>query len=169
MTEFTSFPASGARLRGRTLWDLFAEVRSIVPIKTIDQNVGPSNIAMQEVDEVLAFLEAEKLYAFHLHFQHSTGTTPDIKFGFSYPTGTTMDYAAFVFGSTGTWVATRNTETAVFSPSGGSTQSSAWLHGTIQVGSESGFLQLMSAQNTSDASTTNVEAGTMFRLSRIDP
>jgi hypothetical protein len=166
---FTSFPASGARLRGKTLWDLFAEVYTTAGIKTIDQNVGPSNTTMQDVDDVLVFLEADAIYEFDLHFQHSTGTTPDIKFGFSYPTGTTMDYAAWVFGSTGTWVATRNTETAVFSPNGGSTQSSAWLHGRINVGSESGFLQLMSAQNTSDNSTTNVEAGTMFRISRIAP
>jgi hypothetical protein len=165
---FTSFPASGARFRGRTLWDLFAEVQSIAGIKTIDQNVGPSNNTLQDVDEALVSVEAEKLYEFDLIFQYNSGATPDIKFAFTYPTGLTMDYAAWVFGSTGTWVATRNTQTAVFSPGGG-TNFTALLHGIIQAGSESGVLQLQAAQNTSDPGNSLVEAGTMWRLARIDP
>jgi hypothetical protein len=162
----TSLPAAGAKLRGSVYSANMTERTAISAVKTSDQNVGPSNVTLQDVDDVSVAVAANATYEFVLAIQYSSNTTADIKFGFTFPTGLTMDYA--IIGGHSTAEASspnRGIQTTVLTQGGGAF--AVLLIGTVTVGANAGTLQLQSAQNTSTAVTTNVEAGTYLRLTRI--
>lgn len=161
----TATPAAGAKLRGSILSSLLSERLPIYAQKSADQNVGPSNTTLQDVTEVGIAVVANAIYKFEMSFQYSTNTTADIKLGFTFPTGLTMDIAGEYYSVAEAYQTARGTQATVFTM-GGSGAAALFL-GTVTVAANAGTLQLQAAQNTSTAVTTNVEAGTLMVLTRI--
>lgn len=111
---------------------------------------------------------ANAIYEVRCRFRHSNaaGTTEDVKYGFSFPTGSTMRMDA-IGGTAGGVSGTTSTDMTLQSdavtsgstafPFGASTSAtSAYLDGILAVGSTAGNLQVMAAQNTSGANATSV-------------
>lgn len=161
----TPIPAAGAKLRGATLAALMLERQTLSGLKTIDQNVGPSNTTLQDVTDVSISVVANAVYRFTLDLQYASNGTADIKFGFTLPSGAAGDYEFWCFNISAVWAVGRSTMAGTISFDGAS--NAAHLSGTITVGANAGTVQLQAAQNTSTAVTTNVEAGTILTAWRI--
>lgn len=161
----TTIPAAGAKLRGATLSSLITELRVVYGIKSSDQNVGPSNTTLQDVTDLGLSVVANATYEFAAYIQYSTNTTADLKVGFTFPTGLTMDYGLLAFNTTEVWVTSRGIQTTVLQVGGTGTM--LYLNGSVVVGANAGTLQLQAAQATSTAITTNIEQGSTMLLKRL--
>lgn len=162
----TTLPAAGEFILASTFEAAVTELRLLSAYTGADQNVGPSNTTLADVTGLGIVVPASAIYEFRMSLQYSTNTTADIKLAFTFPTGLTMDVAAAGFSAGGeTWITTRGIQTTTWT--WGGTGNSAFWHGTVTVGVNAGTLQVQAAQNTSNASTTNVEAGTLMTLRRI--
>lgn len=129
-------------------------------------NVG----ALQNDDVLFVSVEANAVYEFKLRAIINSGTTPDFKMGWTFPTGLTMSYDLFEGESLG---AVANviqgpyvqTDVPPISTTG---SDQPWIaEGLVIVGSTAGTLQWQWCQNTANASDTIVKAGSYLRLNRM--
>jgi len=157
--------SAGQTLTADALNTAFAAVTTLFAVSSADQNVGPSNTTLQNVTDLAVSVAAGAVYEFRLDLQYSTNTTADIKIGFTFPVGLTMDYALLAFNTSETWVTSRGSQTTVLSLGG--TGTVVVLAGTVTVGSTAGTLQLQAAQATSTAVATTVEQGSLLVLKRL--
>ena len=163
---FTTLPAAGAPLRGSVLSSLLTEVRALEAYKTADETVNGS-AALQNDNELFVVVAANARYDFELRIVHNSGTTPDFKFGWTFPTGTTMFYNQLnvpLAGSAFALFAQIQTDT----PQGEGAAADRGIHawGKVLVGTTAGTLQFQWAQSTSNGSDTIVRAGSYLTLRR---
>jgi hypothetical protein len=144
-----------------------------VPLTTKAQKPSNESVARNTTlhgDKDLALnLAANKAYIFDaVVFASSTSATPDIKISFSLPSGATMDYGYIAASS-----AFRNAEflqnSAVSSsiPIAANDTDVIQIHGVINMGANSGNVQLQWAQSTSNAAPTTVIKGSYLRADSI--
>ena len=128
-----------------------------VVTKTSDETVNNSDALQADDELVLAVLANETLYFEYRLVWHGDGV-PDLKTGFTYPSGTTIRWEALTPG------AAPLTETDVKTRSGAGVGVDQMDHmrGIIQVGGTAGNVQLTWAQNVADMSDTVVLAGSMI-------
>lgn len=176
----TATPAAGAKLRGSVLEALMDERTPIYAKMTGDQALATGSTALQNLTELVAPVEANAEYEFTvgLGWVLATGTTEDIKFALSFPTGATVD-----FGGTGPAVALAAathegdaatarrvgvTSATTTIPYGASTSTPGALW-TIRIanGSNAGNLQIMAAQNTGGGNVVTVKAGSYMLGRRV--
>lgn len=119
--------------------------------KTVTETITESTV-LQNDDELLYALAANEIVRFSALLRINSSSTPDIKFGFTVPTGATLS-----------WMMTTPEATDEVATSGGSAtmQTSGndqivVLEGTVVNGGTSGNLQLQWAQNTSSVGSTSV-------------
>lgn len=168
---FTSLPAAGATLSASTLSALITELRPVYARKTADETIN-SSATLQNDDALSLSMVANAVYEFRLRATVNSGTTPDIKVGFTYPTGTTLTYDIFE-GETPSGAAsavitgpyTEATASIAFSTTG--SDQPCHVAGLISVASTAGTFQVQWAQNTSDAGSTIVRAGSYLSLRRV--
>lgn len=161
----TAIPAAGAKLRGSIYSANLTERTPLSGLKTSAQNVGPSNVTLQDVTEVSIAVVASAVYEFRLYFQYSSNATADIKVGWTLPVGGAGDFGVHYFDAADAVAAATTTMASAFSLSGA--RNYATLLGSITTGANAGTVQLQAAQNTSTAVTTNVEPGTLLIAHRI--
>lgn len=168
--SFASYPTSGSRLTAATLQGLVSELRPVFVRKTSDETVNNSS-TMQNDDELLAAVVADTVYHFRLRVVVNSGTTPDIKFGFTYPSGTTLTYditegetpasaAAVVSGPY-----TQADAAVAFSTTG--SDQPCYIEGLIVVSSTAGTFQVQWAQFAANASNTVVRTGSYLHLRKV--
>ena len=93
---------------------------------------------------------ANSVYAVHLELAFNSGSTPDIKFGWTGPSGATLVWnIAFVAGHATLAIG----DTLVIATSG---EQRVGLRGTVTFAATPGTLQLQMAQNVTDAGDTIV-------------
>jgi hypothetical protein len=138
--------------------------------KTADEIVNNSSV-LQDDNHLLLALAVNEVWEFEADLYWDSGTTPDIKFAFTIPTGATLRF----HHSSGTDAGgSSNTEDTTFSGSdtacgshagqGVGTVRHVRLHGFVATdGSNSGNLQLRWAQNTQNASDTTVFANSTLK------
>lgn len=163
---FTTLPAAGSRLRGSVLSSLLTEVRPLEAYKTADETVNAS-ATLQDDNELFVTVVANARYDFELRIVHNSGTTPDFKYGFTFPTGTTMRYTQNTVPLAGTAFAMFvQIQTDTPQSEGGAADRALHAWGKVLVSTTAGTLRLQWAQSTSNASDTIVRAGSYLTLIR---
>lgn len=162
---FTTLPGAGSRLYASTLSSLITELRPVTVRKTANETVNNST-TLQNDDELAIAVEANLTYDFDCELIYNSGATPDLKFGWTYPSGLTMFYAVYAAGG-GTFLGYNEIETSVPAVDGAGAAVGVLLKGTVFVSATAGTLQLQWAQQTLNASNTIVQTGSYIRLKRI--
>lgn len=143
--------------------------------KTADQTLTVSSTTLQNVTGLSASVAANTTYVLDAVFLYDTGTTPDIKFAFTFPSGATLSYAPdgylssgtnFESYHTGSYRQASGTAYAVAGLGSGTVVSST-VTGVLIVSSTAGTLQVQAAQNTSNASNTIVKADSWILLRKM--
>lgn len=134
-----------------------------VGFKTVQETVNNNNI-LQNDDQLFASVDANTRYFFTSRFVYTSNATADIKFGFTYPVGATASFTLFGTGAGGSVLAGFNfTETSIAALEGGTGVAGTML-GSWTIGSTPGTVQLVWAQNVTNASDTIVLPGSFIRF-----
>ncbi|GHH83876.1 hypothetical protein [Streptomyces capitiformicae] len=154
--------------------DLLSAGQPDIVTKQITESVT-SSTTFQNDDELFVSVEANAKYRVQLFLLHSSPTAGDIKLQFTAPAG-----ASFNWGVHGaetavttsnavpeTVMASRNIGEIANFGGGASTGTTAFIEGTLTTAGTAGTLQLQWAQRVSDASATQVRAGTILSVKRI--
>lgn len=166
---FTSLPSAGAKLTAATLYSAITELRPLFARKTVDETII-SNATLQDDDTLALAVVASTVYEFRLRAVINSGTTPDFKMGWTFPTGLTMTYDLFEGETLGTAANVIQgpyiqTDVPPISTSG---NDQPWIaEGLVVVDTTAGTLQWQWAQNTLTASNTIVRAGSYLRLRKV--
>jgi hypothetical protein len=146
-----------------------AKAEAIVPrigFKTSSQTVNNSTVLVSD-SQLFVTVSANTSYVFTGRFLYTSGTTPDIKFGFAYPTAATATYTLYGIAAGGASLAAfHQTEASVGALEGG-TAIACTMTGSWTIGANGGTVQLQWAQNTANASNTQVLAGSFLRLDQV--
>jgi hypothetical protein len=163
----TTLPAAGAKLRASVLSALMAERMPITARKTTNETVNAVG-ALQNDDELFVAVEASCVYHMELRISYTSGTTPDLKLGWTYPTGTTIRWSGVDADSAGAIRTTGNlleTSIPVICGSGGDLN--AAYTGMVITGVNAGTLQLQWAQNSATGSNSTVYNGSFLTIKRV--
>jgi hypothetical protein len=133
--------------------------------KLVDETVNNS-ATLQNDDVLLASVAANQAYEFELFLLYNSGTTPDFKFGWTFPSGLVMAYAVFAAGG-GTFLGYGQTQATVPVIDGAGSQIGALCKGSISGTYSAGTLQLQWAQGAANASNTILMAGSYLRLKPV--
>jgi hypothetical protein len=125
-------------------------------VKSANETVNNST-TLQNDDDLLFSVAANEKWSFISFIFYSSGTTPDIKFAFTVPSGATIDIVIGVWSTTGSLV----DGTSVFTGTGGGAGvvRGFCLYGKVLVGATPGNVQLQWAQDVLEASNTIVHEG----------
>ncbi len=151
------------------------DVNGNIPIlvrKTTNENAPASVAAVQDDDELFASVEANSFYLVEGFFRFTAGSnTPDIRFNYSYPAGTS--FARFEIGRTPASTSTADTveqsvATAADTGRGaGTTQSCVMMWGDLQVGATPGTFRVRFGQVTADVALITMNLGSWLRLTKL--
>jgi len=120
--------------------------------------------ALQNDDELFLTVEANAKYRFMARILFTSNTTADFKFGFTYPSGATATYTLLGIASGGASLSAFHQVESSGGALEGGTGIACLMFGTWAISSTAGVLQLQWAQNTSNASNTQVLAGSFLEL-----
>jgi len=142
----------------------------IFAYKAADETVNNS-ATLQNDDDLLLALAANEVWAFKLVVIYLSGTTPDIKWHWTGPSGFTYDSSVSSFSSALS-VAFGNPDESDSSPEHitggrGATEVGFVWEGVVRCSTTAGNFQLQWAQNTQDASDTKVLAGSYLIAWRL--
>jgi hypothetical protein len=164
---FTTVPSAGAKLRGSVLSALITEVRPVIARKTVDETISSSS-TLQNDDELFVSVTANAVYSARLHLPYQSNATPGFKYGFTFPSGTTLPLWSFEGITTVpafTYGVATNGGVSGLGGTAANQALDAW--GLVIVSSTAGTLQVQWAQNTLNASNTIVRAGAFLELIRL--
>lgn len=161
--------AAGERI---TAGKLNALVTAVVKSAT---EAVTNSATMQNDDELFAPVVANATYRVQLMLLYDAPTAGDIQIGWTGPTGATLTWTpggAATSEGTSFALTSMNYQTRLITEIaaiGGSTSTGvmADVTGTLIVGSTAGTLQFRWAQNTANATATNVRANSHLILTRI--
>lgn len=141
-----------------------------VVTKSSDQSVQ-STTTLQNDNELLFPMSANKTYQFELLAFTSTPTNADFKFGFTgpaSPTKVSVNHLYKADGFSGNSSKTAYETTGVAGLHGSVTEGLLSICGRIANGNNAGNFQLTWCQNTSNAGNTSVLKGSFIRWRQID-
>lgn len=133
-----------------------------------------SSTTMQDDDELQVPVEANARYDVLLHLLHDSATAADITIGWSGPASATMNWAmigAQVNTTSSGTVPDVTMQTRIISETqdlggGASTGTYCLVHGTLTTAGTAGTLNFRWAQRVSNATATNVRAGSQLIVRR---
>lgn len=144
-------------------------------LKASDESVT-SSATLQNDDSLLLSVEANATYELAAHIAYVGNTTGDIKFAFTWPSGSTLywsgkggvesDAGYGASGSTRQSVSFGDASGTAVAYTGSTTVLSVHIMGCLVTSSIAGTLQLQWAQNTSNGTATTVKAGSFLRAQR---
>lgn len=149
-----------------------AQLEALLPLwktKTATETVNNS-ATLQNDDTLFVSVAANTVYNFESRIIHNSGTTPDFKAGWTYPSGLTMLYNRLGVGLAGggnVHLLFASNETTSILDDGFAADRSFMMWGTVTVGATAGTLQFQWAQNTANASDTSVLAGSYLKLTKV--
>lgn len=133
--------------------------RVIVTQKTAIQTVN-NTTTLVAVTGLSSSVAANSRYSFHGRIDFITGATPDIKLGWSYPSGATMFWSAVGYDLAGAiFDGDRFIETDTFAAAGAAANDEFFVWGALITSTTSGTFGPTFAQNTANASNTSINAG----------
>lgn len=139
------------------------DLRGLRVMKASTETVNNS-ATLQNDDELLLAVAANTTYRFLARLLFTSPTTPDIKFGFTYPAGATATYTLHGIAPGGSFAAFHQTETTISAQEGTGSASACTMIGTWTISSSAGTVQLQWAQNTANASNTQILPGSFLEL-----
>jgi hypothetical protein len=142
---------------------------SVIARKTANETVNNS-ATLQNDDALLWSVATNGIYHFDLNVAYSSGTTPDLKFAWTYPAGLTMTYSFYGYDTSGALITVSTldqTSTAALGGTGAGDARAFRIVGYVAGTYSAGTLQFQWAQNTANASDTIVYAGSIGVLTRI--
>ena len=158
----TGTPSSAAVLRGDGAWTVMPEVR--VAVKAADQTKTNDATPAADTDLTLP-VTANTVYAVDVVILGSAATTPDLKIGWSGPSG-----AQFLW-SEDHGAASNNAsvigQTLIIAGNAGETTRHFYVNGTLTVAGTAGSFAVTWAQDTLDAGNATLKAGTWIRLTKL--
>jgi hypothetical protein len=131
-------------------------------VKTADETVNNSNV-LQNDDVILFTVEASKLYSVELIVHYNSGSTPDFKWAFSVPSGTTFIGKELQDADRVTQVTESGNN-----PIGTGANKTLVIKGTIISSSTAGTVNWKWAQDTTNASDTKVLIGTYIKVEKLN-
>lgn len=141
----------------------FGVLLPLAAIKSVTETVNNS-AALQNDDELFVSVLANATYEVWCQVFYVSGTTPDIKFGWTGPAAATFTWAS-IDAFNGSWVDQSISGSVAIGTSG--SNESAIFAGLLKVGANAGTLQLQWAQNGANASNTQVLANSYLVARRI--
>jgi hypothetical protein len=168
---FTTLPTwIVERLRASRLTTVntaITEIRPLGAVKSGTQTVNGSDV-LTNATGMSVSVEANAVYLMDFALYYNSGTTPDIKFGITVPSGATGTWGGvgYDFSSTLLSFGPINITTAL-GFGGLAADRAAMITGELTVSSTAGTVQLQFAQSTSNASNTNLLGGSRMLLRRI--
>jgi len=164
---FTTPPAAGSRLKALTLSALITEARALGAVKSATQTVNGSAVLVDAAD--LSFTAtANATYLGDLCLYYNSGATPDIKFGLTVPSGTTGTWGGLGYDFTPTLLAFGPINITTALGFGGlAADRAAFIRVALATSSTAGTVQVQFAQSTSNASNTNLLAGSWIKFHRV--
>jgi hypothetical protein len=130
--------------------------------KTTTETVNNST-TLQDDDELFITVEANKDYIFDMVFLFDSGTTPDFKYAFSVPSGASL-IGQELSGAGGVDNITETGDTI----SGSGAYRAVKITSILQVGANAGTVTFQWAQNTANASDTNVSSGSYISYKKLN-
>ena len=130
----------------------------LVIFKTVNEVVNGST-TYQDDDELFIPVLANERWVIDAHILVDSGTTPDMKFKWTVPSGTVINWERVHLGGAPLLAAGERVE----SGAGVGTVRLLEYRLIVNVGSTAGNIQLQWAQNVSDASNTTVFAGSVLK------
>lgn len=142
----------------------------VVKYKTANEVVNNST-TLQNDDHLFWSTVANGVYTMDLNLFYDSGTTPDFKFDWTYPVGTTFDWGAIYYNLAGTLTTSGTfTEATVGAVGGLGVGTVVMLKASyvFVMGPSDGTLQMQFAQNTANASNTTLFTGSYGVLTRAN-
>lgn len=168
---WTSTGAAGAKLRAANLTAALTELRPVSVVKGVDEIVSNST-TLQDDDELLVPVAASFSGYWSIGITFGAGTTADLKFAFTFPTGATLTFVgpawdtslAFVpFGNSGTYT---SGAALTYGGAGVGLFRGIDLRGRISTGANAGNLRLQWCQNTATVENTVVKANSWLEVAQ---
>lgn len=155
-----------------TAANLNAAFTAVTPLfvrKTSNETVNNSAV-LQNDDALVLAVSASSTYLLSLRLIVNSGTTPDFKFTFTVPAGTTGSIQIFEGSTPSTAAAVLQgpfSLTATSATSGIAADQIILVQGVVVVSTTAGNLQLQWAQNTANASNTIVGSNSYMMLTKV--
>lgn len=163
MTAFPSFTAASDPSA--------AEWQTLLPVGTVKTSTEnrSSNSTMTSDAVLRADYKTNATYEISGLIIHNSNSTADFKFQIADSGSATLIYLSVLAVAVGgsTEIKQEGTNGTVFTGEGASANRSMWIRGTCVVGGTPGALIVQWAQNTSNASTTSVVAGSFFIMRQV--
>jgi hypothetical protein len=135
-----------------------------------DTNETVNNTAViQNDDELVLAVAASTKYFFELYVPYNSGATPDLKVGWTLPSGATNIWQIDYFDTSA--VAQKGQSSSVpttgFAIGGFGADLYVRFLGSISISSTAGNMQVVWAQNTANASNSTVYAGAFLSITPV--
>ena len=130
---------------------------------TGDELVNNSTVMVNHT-ELQFSVDANSTYAFFLIIVFNSGSTPDFKNGWSYPSGTTIKWRT---SSSSNWNVSETYEN--FISGSGSGDRGSMFSGRIKTAGTAGTVSVQFAQFVADASDTTLLEGSVLSFAKISP
>lgn len=166
---------AGQRLTGAQLNAIVTDADEVLNVvKTANQTVNNSAVLVDD-SELFIPVAALTTYVFTAMVLFTSGTTPDIKYGFTFPALATCQWGSVRLVSSASPTgdadfgsySSATSGTSVVAAAGTGGDQIATVMGTLVVGATSGTLRLQWAQNTATASNTVVYLGSYLTANRV--
>jgi len=155
-------------LQELTAADLNAAFTAVTPLfvrKTSDETVNNSAV-LQNDDQLLLSVAANTVYELTSVIRYNSGATPDIKLHYTVPAGASLRITVFAQAAA-VFLGYNQDETTTAVNDGVGSATACLVKGIYIGGSNAGTLQLQWAQNTANASNTQVLIGSYMTLMKV--
>jgi hypothetical protein len=151
------------------------DINENIPIivrKTTNESAPASTITVQDDDELFFTVEANSIYFVEGLFRYTAASnTPDLRLNYSYPAG--ASFARFDWGRTPASTATNDvieTSVATTGDAGrgaGTTQTSIFMKGDLQIGGTAGTFRVRFGQVTSSVDLVTMNLGSYLMAWKV--
>jgi len=134
--------------------------------KTANESLN-TNTTLQNDDHLVWAVVANAVYLLDLCLIYNTSAVPNIKIGFTFPSGLTMTYGGVYVNTSGGLTVGQFNQASTPAFGGLAADTPQRFAGVVRVGGTGGNLQLQFAQNTSNAAATALQADSFGVLTRV--
>jgi hypothetical protein len=146
----------------------FAPNAPVTLLQVADQVGTQENTTLEDSDTFTFTAQARGVYKIRHYIKLSSGATPDYKFNYTKPAGATLEGVVEYYSTTGSQTTLITTFASDVAGGPRSTpDGEAWVDATLVISTTAGEFTFTFAQNTSDASATDVKAGSWMTYEYI--
>lgn len=177
MGTFTTVLDAGDKVSASTLAALITELRPRIAVVSTDQTLTTSSTTLQNITDLVLSVAANTEYegCAVVAAVNASGTTEDVKYGFTFPAGATLRYwpigpAVGITAAQGDGdflTHDDGTTAAPFGAIGGGVRTHALFRLRLTTGANAGSLQMQAAQNVSGANAISIRLASYMKLTQV--